>query len=904
MPSSRNALWFGPAMLVLIAMCAPAPAQCTFGWTEGFGYPGASHRVWASAVYDDGNGPALYLAGRFRECGGVSANYVARWDGRNWTPLGAGTYDDVRVLAVYDDGSGPALYAAGEFTGAGGLPANYIARWNGNAWSPLGEGVNNTVNSLAVYDDGRGPALYAGGQFTAAGGAAAGRIARWDGQAWSNVGTGMSGVTFPAVCALTTYDDGSGPALLVGGKFTYADGVAANNVAKWDGATWSPLGSGILGDGPSYTYVRTLGVWDDGGGAALYAGGTFLTAGGAPAANIAEWDGTAWSPLGDGTNGSVGKVIAFRDGSGEALFVGGSFSSAAGTAANCVAKWEGTIWSPLGSGMGGMIGSSGPNVFDLTVFNDGTGPALFAAGDFRTADQRTTNGVSKWDGAGWQALGQGVHDWVFTAAVFDDGGGEALYVGGDFTEVGGTTANHIAKWDGGSWSRLDTGVDAPVFALTVFDDGTGPALYAGGFFLAAGGVTVHSIAKWDGAQWSALGSGAGSTYALAVFDDGRGPALYAAGSFTAAGGNPASRIARWDGISWSPLGSGLNDRVNALAVFDDGAGAALYAAGDFATAGGVSAARIARWDGANWTALGQGLDNDVNALAVFDDGTGPQLYVGGDFRIAGLVNASRIAAWNGTSWSRLGIGVSSNGSFSPRVSSLFAFDDGGSPRLYAGGSFTYAGGYTVNHIAAWDGTNWSALGAGMNGSVWSFAEFQDEGAPTLYAVGNFTLAGQAASSRIARWAALGPDITQQPESQTVATGQPAGFTVYAAGTGGILYQWRKDGQDLVNGGRITGATTNTLVIDPVEPADAGRYDCVLSDACATTISRVAELTIGPAPCPGDLNGDRAVDLVDLGILLSDFGCTGGNCVGDVDGDGDTDLADLGILLANFGRVCP
>ena len=56
--------------------------------------------------------------------------------------------------------------------------------------------------------------------------------------------------------------------------------------------------------------------------------------------------------------------------------------------------------------------------------------------------------------------------------------------------------------------------------------------------------------------------------------------------------------------------------------------------------------------------------------------------------------------------------------------------------------------------------------------------------------------------------------------------------------------------------------------------------------------------------PGDLNGDDVVDLADLGILLADFGCTGGACAGDIDGDGDTDLADLGILLANFGQSCP
>ena len=57
-------------------------------------------------------------------------------------------------------------------------------------------------------------------------------------------------------------------------------------------------------------------------------------------------------------------------------------------------------------------------------------------------------------------------------------------------------------------------------------------------------------------------------------------------------------------------------------------------------------------------------------------------------------------------------------------------------------------------------------------------------------------------------------------------------------------------------------------------------------------------------CRADLDGSGTVDLGDLGMLLADFGCTGGNCSGDIDCDDDTDLADLGILLANFGNRCP
>jgi hypothetical protein len=55
--------------------------------------------------------------------------------------------------------------------------------------------------------------------------------------------------------------------------------------------------------------------------------------------------------------------------------------------------------------------------------------------------------------------------------------------------------------------------------------------------------------------------------------------------------------------------------------------------------------------------------------------------------------------------------------------------------------------------------------------------------------------------------------------------------------------------------------------------------------------------------PGDLNGDGCVGHADLGILLADWGCTGGGCAGDCDGDGDTDHADLGLLLGHWGEGC-
>ena len=202
----------------------------------------------------------------------------------------AGT-NAVRALAVFDDGSGAALYMGGQLWQAAGIAASMIVKWDGSQWSPLGAGTNNVVHSLAVFDAGGGPALYAGGQFTSAGGSAANYVARWDGSTWSPLGSGMGGLSVPVVKALTVFDDGNGTALYAGGRFTTAGGAAASYIARWDGSSWSALGSGVSAQ------VLALTVFDDGNGAALYAGGYFTSAGGVAAKGIARWNGTSWAGL-------------------------------------------------------------------------------------------------------------------------------------------------------------------------------------------------------------------------------------------------------------------------------------------------------------------------------------------------------------------------------------------------------------------------------------------------------------------------------------------------------------------------------------------------------------------------------------------------------------------------------
>jgi hypothetical protein len=426
-----------------------------------------------------------------------------------------------------------------------------------------------------------------------------------------------------------------------------------------------------------------------------------------------------WVSMG-GITGADGSLSATAvDGSGN-LYIGGSFTVVGGVIANGIAKWDGTNWSALGSGMNGWVGQ-------LAV----SGNNVYAAGGFTMAGGKAANYIAKWDGTNWSALGSGLSGDVYALAV----SGSNLYAAGLSTTASHTVANYIVKWDGSAWSALGSGMEMEcstfpppcpppmVSALAV----SGTNLYAGGRFNIAGGVSATNIAKWDGNAWSALGSGmSGSVHALAV----SGSNLYAGGGD--GGPKAANYIAKWDGSTWSALGSGVDYSVYALAV----SGTDVYAGGEFATAGGTPASYIARWDGNSWSALGPGVDSYVYALAV----SGSNLCAGGLFKRAGATSLNYIAKWDGSNWSAIGSGMNGNG-----VLALA----GSSSNLYAVGSFTFGGGGGVasSYVAKWDGGSWNALGSGMNGEVSALVV----SGTNLYVGGSFTTAGGVSATNIAKW---------------------------------------------------------------------------------------------------------------------------------------------------------
>ncbi len=369
--------------------------------------------------------------------------------------------------------------------------------------------------------------VFAGGDF---GVGVAATVARWNSNAWYGLETSINSDAYAMVV------DAAGN-MYAGGFFDTAEGKPVNHVAKWDGAHWNPLSSGIVGSAP---FVNAVAVDTSSN---LYVGGTFRSAGGNGATNIARWNGTNWSSLGNGIgNANYGEVyaLAWRSGS---LYVGGSFTNVGSQHITNIARWNGSAWS--------SVGTASESVSALAFDNSGT---LYAGGGF-IINGTNFSGVAKFNGTSWVAVGgePGGYGEIH-ALAFDSSGN--LYAGGYFSGMGSVAANSIAKWNGSTWSALGTGLSFS-YAGTLggpwvdclVSDAAGN-VFVGGLFDGAGGLTARYIALWDGTQWATLGSGTSNPYSgipegevESMCLDNAGN-LFVSGVFTRAGGKPSASFSK------------------------------------------------------------------------------------------------------------------------------------------------------------------------------------------------------------------------------------------------------------------------------------------------------------------------------------------------------------------------
>lgn len=384
------------------------------GWDDNFVNPHITQFDEVNAIleYDE----KIIIAGYFDKIGDLDqANNIACYDPDTgeWSAMGSGFltgYNGVGALAIYNG----KLYAGGPFMNDGDY---LIARWDDTDWTLLGRCAASEVRSMVVY----GGYLYVGGYISSVkqGNDWLGvhHITRYNG-GWSKVDGGVVDKLPPTnggVFDMAVYEN----KLYVGGLFSYAQKKVGNSyeeventygIARWYSEEWSSVDGGIIEpEGEQVmpnTGIFAFEVYDEGYGPALYVGG-----------NI-----DYFVHLGDGID--VNNTARYNSSNSWQMIVSGEINQYIGL--NDI-------------------------VTELTVFDDGTGQALYYGGCFRTAGGKSVNHVAKWNGIEWKALGGGIHDEgvvVNAIGVCEDKlciGGRFIYVG-DF--IGATPINtyNVAIW--------------------------------------------------------------------------------------------------------------------------------------------------------------------------------------------------------------------------------------------------------------------------------------------------------------------------------------------------------------------------------------------------------------------------------------------------------------------------
>lgn len=347
----------------------------------------------------------------------------------------------------------------------------------------------------------------------------------------------------------------------------------------------------------------------------LYVGGDFTKVGNISTNNIAMWNGCSWSTLDNGLNGPVYSLS--YDSDNDTLYAAGSFSKADPGGTNVsvknVARWSGSktqSWSSVGYDSGD--GPDGP-VYAMVIAetNEYKHPWIMIGGAFPSityngsarniayinAGKLDYTGNRKWLKTGANGLTKTLDgsDGAVYSLAYDVrrnsvlAGGDFLYNGSTNTKTDGTikTFYNVAQWDQGNADSDDTfaqltdgGVDGPVYALALNDSGVDVALYVGGNFTKAAvdnanPVSVNNIAKYnvltDKNEWQNLnsnGPSSGPITALAVSSSSsEGIFIAAGGPFTTINGNTYNCIAYYEqndqnGGTWDPYVSNDNNGVS------------------------------------------------------------------------------------------------------------------------------------------------------------------------------------------------------------------------------------------------------------------------------------------------------------------------------------------------------
>lgn len=796
--------------------------------------------------------------------------------------------------------------------------------WDERGWetvpvSPTARPQARDAHGMA-YDSARDRVVLFGGNT----GTARDDTWEFDGRAWSQVG--VAGPS-PRSAHSMAYDANRGVVVLFGGQ--RSDGSPSGETWEYNGTGWELR----TDSGPQPRYSHEM-VFDSARGVCVMFGGT--NDGGARFNGTWEWDGTEWSLRSQsGPPGRFAHAMAYDLLAQRTLLYGGSRQTV--PYLNDLWSWDGSSWVQLQSCALDPFGRlAGRGIFDskqneLVIFGGFTSsdPGQYATHVYRAE-------------SGWAVAQNGLRPFGFAGAPSNLGVYDSLR---GVTAVFGYTSGQpghdlftVWWWDGNQWTEEPAPI-GPRYSgsfAAAFDSTRGVLVLLD----AQAGETWEYTAQTGWAQLKVAPPTPLRYEPVMTFDPQRGRCVLFGGRTLS--GSDLGDVWEWDGTVWTQSipGAPIGVRSASAIGYDAAAGRVVVHGGRLSCCSPYSdtyALVVGGWQYlANHQAvhsLQLAFDTQVNRLVMF-----------GGAACAGCESNS-LSELNDGVWS---FRLAQNAPPRARYKHSTVYDSLRQRLVVCGGAASFP--LTSEYGQVWElaRTEPPAIAlqpAEVNGvfaTTVTMSVVAQGSAPLTYQWRrNFTpilndarISGATTSTLRITSAALADSgvydvvisnacstimsqpitltiecdlaVQQQPGAVQIVQRRNLELPVTVAGSEPRTYVWTRGGGVLQDGGRISEASTPTLAIQRVEPEDAGTYILTVTNPCGTVMSAPIEVTVTPlAPCPGDANEDRVVNLGDVAVLINSWSfMVPPGTMGDLTGDGFVGLDDLAQVVSNWSASCP
>lgn len=348
------------------------------------------------------------------------------------------------------------------------------------SWSNFGNKKNDLV--YAYYFDSTANTLYVGGVFDTLQGVAAKNIIKWDGTSWTAMGAGFN----QAVYVITKYNG----EIYAAGEFDSSGTTPFKQpIAKWNGTQWLQLDTIHQFNTNSMGFLWAIHDMVEWNGSLIAAGNFNCLQNNLFARSIARWNGNTWYAIAplycDLYSPARTSLSVFQNDLYIGIGVGGAIDSCTSSGQPSSNVWSFMKYVPVCSTfveVGGGVWPPGGGVNDLQVYN---GSLYLAIGVF---PPWAGNFITRFDGTNFFPMNTGFNDNAETLTEYQG----QLVAAGRFTADGTNTQPlaHVAVWDGSNWNLLPGGCDLNSWVYKIY--GHDSLLFAFGVFDSCGVNPVNN----------------------------------------------------------------------------------------------------------------------------------------------------------------------------------------------------------------------------------------------------------------------------------------------------------------------------------------------------------------------------------------------------------------------------